>query len=374
MLAALASDHSGQLIIRDLDIPKPRNGEALVKIHGSGICHSDLHVLKNEVNFPRPAVLGHEVMGEVLEVVDSDDRYPNICAGQFVVSSFIMPCNTCENCISGNSNICSVFFAENRIKGNMLDGTKRLFDKSGSEIASYSMAGFAEYSVIPLSALSVLNNRNPKAEMCVLGCAGVTAFSSVKRAIDARRASNISINSAAIIGLGGVGLFMTLFCKLLGVREIVAIDLDSEKLKLAEGMGASTMINSCDKDASSIKKEMKNRGVDMVFEAVGASQTLELGMEVLNEGGLLTAVGIAAHGTRAAIEITPLVRREFTLKGSFGGTVTRDLQTVVAMAERGEIPLEKLVTQKYRLTEINEAFRNLSDRKILGRSIIDFKN
>lgn len=372
MLAAVTTDSSGQLDLIDLEIPKPKDGEALVRVLGSGICHSDLHVLKNEVNFPRPAVLGHEVMGQVIEVADSNLLYPAISTGKFVVSSFIMPCRQCPRCMAGQSNICSVFFAENRLKGNMLDGTKRLFAANGAEIASYSMAGFAEYSVIPLSALVVLNSDGVKADWCVLGCAGVTAYSSVSRTLISRRASNASSNAVAIIGLGGVGLFMTLFCKLLGVNEIIALDLDSRKLELAEELGATKTINSLNMDASAIKNALRISGVDIAFEAVGTSKTLELGIEILNEGGVVTAVGIAPHGTKAGIEITPLVRREFTLKGSFGGTVEQDLQKVVKFMEEGHIPLEKLVTQRYRLDEINDAFYSLSERKTLGRSIIEF--
>lgn len=372
MLAAIASDLSGQLNIAELAIPQPKEGEALVRIMGSGVCHSDLHVLKNEVSFPRPAVLGHEVMGQIIEVVDYSQRYPDIRIGKFVVSSFIMPCNQCPKCVSGQTNICSVFFSENRLKGNMLDGTKRLFDQDGSEIASYSMAGFAEYSVIPLSALVVLDGDKASADWCVLGCAGVTAYSSVSRTLRYRNSSNATSNSAAIIGLGGVGLFMVLFCKLLGLKEIIAIDLDATKLALAKEIGATKIVNSLNKNASNIKDELNMSGVDLVFEAVGLSNTLEVGVEILNEGGVVTAVGIASHGTKAAIEVTPLVRREFTLRGSFGGTVKQDLRAVVDLAETDQIPLHKLVTQRYPLTSINQAFQNLSERKTLGRSIIDF--
>ena len=165
---------------------------------------------------------------------------------------------------------------------------------------------------------------------------------------------------------------MTLFCKLLGVNEIIALDLDSRKLELAEELGATKTINSLNMDASAIKSALRISGVDIAFEAVGTSKTLELGIEILNEGGVVTAVGIAPHGTKAGIEITPLVRREFTLKGSFGGTVEQDLQKVVKFMEEGHIPLEKLVTQRYRLDEINDAFYSLSERKTLGRSIIEF--
>lgn len=374
MIAAVTVDNSGQLTLMDLEIPTPKEGEALVRILGSGICHSDLHILKNEVEFPRPSVLGHEVMGKVIAFVDTERQFPDITVGKYVVSSFIMPCNKCSNCMNGQSNICSRFFQENRLNGNMLDGTKRLSMANGTEISSYSMAGFAEYAVIPLSALAILDSEKATPDWCVLGCAGVTAYSSVSRALKVRKTASSALDSAAIIGLGGVGLFMTLFCKLLGVKQIVAIDIDERKLELAKELGATLTINSENKDALEIKSELNLSGVDMVFEAVGSKNTLELALGILNEGGLVTAVGIAPHGTKASIEITPLVRREFTLKGSFGGTVQEDLNKVVELAEKGQIPLRKLVTQRYELNEINEAFQSLAQRRTLGRSIIEFNS
>lgn len=374
MNAAISNDLTGLLEIVEINIPRPEDGEALIKVIGSGVCHSDLHVLKNDVKFPRPAVLGHEVMGQVLELVDLNRSHPEISAGDLVVASFIMPCNKCVNCASGQSNICKVFFAENRLSGNMLDGTKRLSYVNGVEIASYSMAGFSEYSVVPLSALAVIRSDRTGPEWCVLGCAGMTAYSSVNRALRSRRKSGLTSNSAAIIGLGGVGSFMTLFCKILGVKEIVAIDIETEKLQLASELGANTTLNAKGKDSSQIKQELKIDGVDLVFEVVGSSKTIELAMDILNEGGLTTAVGIAPHGTRAAIEITPLVRREFNLKGSFGGTVKEDLKAVIKLADEGEIPLDKLVTNRYELQEINKAFESLENRSTIGRSIIEFKN
>lgn len=372
MWAAIASDTSGRLDLERIAIPSPHEGEILVRVLGSGVCHSDLHVLKDEVKFPRPAVLGHEVMGEVITKVDADGNYPEINPGDRIVSSFIMPCRNCERCRNGQSNICSQFFFHNRLNGNMLDGTKRLVDSMGRELASYSMAGFAEYVVVPLSAVARLPVTLTQPEWCVLGCAGLTAYSAVMRAIQSRKTSGASWNSATIIGLGGVGMFITLFCKILGIEQIVAIDLDQQKLLLAKDLGATCTIDGSRLDAAAIRAELPDNGTHLVFEAVGSSQTIELAMNLLLEGGLVTAVGIAAHGNHASIEITPLVRREFTLKGSFGGIPEEDLRAVISYAEKGEIPVRKLVTRTYQLSEINDAFTRLSNKETIGRSIVTF--
>jgi S-(hydroxymethyl)glutathione dehydrogenase/alcohol dehydrogenase len=372
MLAAITLDRSKQFELVEIPIPTPGKDEALIKVLSSGVCHSDLHVLKDEVKFPRPAVLGHEVMGEVIEKLDPENRFPEIEIGNLVISSFIMPCKKCSNCESGSSNLCSEFFLNNRVNGNMLDGTRRLKYSNGDEIASYSMAGFAEYAVVPLSALANTSRKFAKTEWCVLGCAGVTAYSAVKKAMQKNNYHEKKLGNVTIIGLGGVGIFMTLFSKLLGAEEITAIDLDNEKLTLAKDLGATKAFNVSGVKPEEIKNKYLASATNVVFEAVGSPTTLEMAMEFVAEGGQVIAVGIAPHGSRAAVEITPLVRREFTLRGSFGGIPERDLREVIDLAERGEIPLEKMVTQKYSLKEINRAFQSLNDKQTLGRSIIDF--
>ena len=372
MLAAITQDRSTQLELVEIPIPTPGQDEALIKVMSSGVCHSDLHVLKDEVKFPRPAVLGHEVMGEVIEKLDLEDRFPDIEVGNLVISSFIMPCKRCTNCKSGKSNLCTEFFLHNRINGNMLDGTKRLKYLSGNEIASYSMAGFAEYAVVPLSALANTSRKLAKSEWCVLGCAGLTAYSAVKKAMQRDNKHENKLGSVTILGLGGVGIFMTLFSKLLGAEEITAVDLDDQKLALAKDLGATKVFNVSGVKPEEIKNKYPASTTQIVFEAVGSPTTLEMAMEFVAEGGQVITVGIAPHGSRAAVEITPLVRREFTLRGSFGGIPESDLREVIDLAERGAIPLDKMVTKKYSLKEINRAFQSLNDKQTLGRSIIDF--
>jgi S-(hydroxymethyl)glutathione dehydrogenase/alcohol dehydrogenase len=207
---------------------------------------------------------------------------------------------------------------------------------------------------------------------CVLGCAGITAHSAVNRAISSRKMDGAPYKTAVIIGVGGVGLFITLFCKILGVENIIAIDIDEEKTDLARDLGATDAFNSAKIDVQEIKAALPGQGAHLVFEAVGSASTIELGFGLVSEGGLITAVGIAPQGTRASFEITPLVRREFTIKGSFGGNPKEDLGAVVKLAEQGLIPLQKIVNQSYSLKEINTAFLNLGKGITRGRSIIDF--
>lgn len=374
MLAAILREESEELFMEHIPLPEPKNGEVLIKVLSTGVCHSDLHVVKKHVKFPRPAILGHEVFGQIVQISENDKSVFDFAEDDFVVTSFIMPCNNCEQCNSGLTNICSSFFFNNRLNGNMLDGTKRLQDKVGQEVSSYSMAGFAEYAVVPISAMAKVRGDLADKSWCVLGCAGITAHSAVKRAILTRQMEGAPYKTAIVIGVGGVGLFITLFCKIFGIENIIAIDIDDKKTELARDLGATHAFNSAKMNVQDIKASLPGQGAHLVFEAVGSAATIELGFGLVSEGGLITVVGIAPHGTTASFEITPLVRREFTIKGSFGGKPKEDLSAVIKLAEQGLIPLEKIVNQNYALKDINTAFFELDKGITRGRSIIDFAN
>ncbi len=146
MKAAVWRGDSPALTIEELEKPTPLRGEVLVEVAACGVCHTDLHVLKSEVAFPAPAVLGHEVSGTVAAVGPDVD---SVAVGDRVVCSFIMPCGTCRHCVRGYEDLCETFFAYNRLKGTLYDGTTRLARKDGSPVWMYSMGGLAEYCVVP---------------------------------------------------------------------------------------------------------------------------------------------------------------------------------------------------------------------------------
>src|SRR5580704_13779402 len=126
-------------VVEELADPRPKRGEVLVKVAATGVCHSDLHVLKGDLRFLLPCVLGHEISGIVAEL---GEDVTNVAVGDRVAAPFIMPCGYCENCVRGEEELCLTFFAENRGKGALYDGTSRLATLDGSPIAMYSMAGF----------------------------------------------------------------------------------------------------------------------------------------------------------------------------------------------------------------------------------------
>src|SRR5262245_53226367 len=146
MRAAVCKSVGEPLVIEELPLPQPRAGEVLVRVRACGVCHTDLHVMKGEVTFPVPCVLGHEISGTVAELGAGVRGFE---PGAPVVASFIMPCGSCAFCARGRDDMCETFFAMNRLEGTLYDGQSRLRRPDGTPLAMYSMAGLAEYAVVP---------------------------------------------------------------------------------------------------------------------------------------------------------------------------------------------------------------------------------
>src|SRR2546422_294165 len=145
MKAAVLSQVGGRLTLEEIPRPSPKASEVLIKVAACGVCHTDLHVIKGEVAFPMPCVLGHEISGTVAEL---GSGVAGLALGERVVCSFIIPCGSCDYCERGRDDLCETFFAYNRLKGTLYDGETRLYASDGSPIWMYSMGGLAEYAVV----------------------------------------------------------------------------------------------------------------------------------------------------------------------------------------------------------------------------------
>jgi len=262
MKAAILESAPGGLRIEEIPIPEPLAGEVLVKVSACGVCHTDLHVMKAEVAFPTPAVMGHEISGTVAALGPGVAGPP---VGTKVVSAFIMPCGFCPACGAGRDDLCDSFFAMNRLKGTLYDGTTRLRRKDGTPIAMYSMAGLAEYSVVPATDVFPLVDGLPLEESAVLGCAVFTGYGAVRHAADLRGGERI-----AVVATGGVGLTIVQIAKAFGASQIIAVDVRDDKLDAAKKIGATDVVNSTKVDAVKTIREMTGGvGVDVAFEVLG---------------------------------------------------------------------------------------------------------
>lgn len=360
--AVLREGSAPRFTLERIPLPVPSAGEVLLRVEACGVCHSDLHVAKGDIPFPKPAVLGHEVSGTVVDVGADVHGYG---VGDRVVAGFIIPCGKCENCKEGRDDICSVFYVNNRINGTMNDGHSRLVDGDGERLNMYSASAFAEYCVVPTTGLSHVSPDLELATAAVLGCAGMTAYGAVTRA-----AGDVAGKATSVFAVGGVGLSIVQVLAAVGAEPIVAVDLDDDKLELARSLGATHTINAANEDPVERIRDITGAGVSIAFEALGNPVTVNQAIRSLAQGGRAVAVGLAASGAVAEVPITSFVRQGQELVGSYGARTRQDLPAVEALAAAGDMSLGSLVTKEYSLSQINEAYQDLEAGRILGRGLI----
>ena len=363
MKAAILESAPGGVHVEEIPVPEPRAGEILVKVSACGVCHTDLHVMKAEVAFPTPAVMGHEISG-IVEALGPGVVGPAV--GSKVVSAFIMPCGFCAPCGAGRDDLCDSFFAMNRLKGTLYDGTTRLRRKDGTPIAMYSMAGLAEYSVVPATDVFPLVDGLPLEESAVLGCAIFTAYGAVRHGADLRGGERI-----AVVATGGVGINIIQIAKAFGASQVIAVDIRDDKLDAAMRLGATHVVNAAATDATARVRDLTDgKGVDAAFEVLGLPQTFTQAFDMIRDGGRMVAVGIAPGKTTAPIEITRLVRRELRIIGSYGARTRSDMPEIIRLAAQGIFRPETMVTQRFSLDQADAGYQALARGEIVGRAIV----
>lgn len=362
MRAAILEKPGEPLQIEEIPIPQPQRGEVLLRVEACGVCHTDLHVMNGDVAFPTPAVLGHEVAGEVVQV---GEMVTGLARGARVVTSFIIPCGTCRHCNAGRDDLCEPFFAMNRLKGTLFDGTSRLARSNGETLAMYSMAGLAEYAVVPASGAFLRGESLPAAEAAILGCAVFTAYGAVRH-----RGAVTTGERVAVVGAGGVGSSIIQMASAFGASQVIAVDVQDDKLELAEANGATHTVNVRSTDAVEAVRALSEGGVDVAFEAIGLPMTWAQGIEMVCDGGRFVAVGIGGRGITAPVEITRVVRRVISVLGSYGGRVRADMPAVIRLAESGRINPGATVTRHFSLDEAAAAYEALENGEIRGRAVI----
>jgi S-(hydroxymethyl)glutathione dehydrogenase/alcohol dehydrogenase len=363
MKAVVFQEIGKPLVMEDIPTPEPRTGEVLVKVKACGVCHTDLHVIKGEVKFPLPCVLGHEISGTVAAL---GTGVQGLQMEQRVVCSFIMPCGICYYCVRGQEDLCETFFAYNRLQGKLYDGDTRLRRADGSPIWMYSMGGLAEYAVVPATDVFPLPEEVPLEEAAILGCAIFTAYGALRNGADLRAGEAV-----AVIATGGVGSNLLQIARAFGAFPIIAVDVREEKLVVARQLGATYTVNALRENVPQrIRDITGGRGVDVAVEALGRTETFMQAVEVVRDGGRAVIVGIAPAGVTAPVEITRLVRREIRIIGSYGARTRTDLPAVLALLRQGHIDVRHPITRRYTLAEADDAYQALNRGDIVGRAIV----
>ena len=356
-------EKSRPLSIEEFDLDDPGRGEVMVKIGAAGLCHSDLSVIDGNRPRPTPMVLGHEAAGVVEKLGPGAD---DLKVGDHVVMVFVPSCGHCLPCAEGRPALCEPGAAANGA-GTLLSGARRLH-RSGSDVHHHlGCSAFAEYATVSRRSLVKIDTELPLDEAALFGCAVLTGVGAV---INTAKVSAGS--SVAVIGLGGVGLSSLLGAIAVGARRVVAIDLSDEKLGLARQLGATDTFNPSAANAVDEIKNATNGGVDFAFEMAGSVRAMDLAYKITRRGGTTVTAGLPPPTHTFALPQVNLVAEERTVKGSYIGTCvpSRDLPRYVELYRRGKLPVDRLMSGRLKLEEINLGFDRLHNGKAVRQVVM----
>ena len=351
---------SQPLKIKEVELAPPGHDEVLIRIRAAGLCHSDLSVISGDRPRPVPMVLGHESAGEVVEC---GSGVTDLAPGDRVVLVFMPSCGCCMPCMEGRPALCEPGAASNGA-GTLLSGARRLAINGQLVNHHVGVSCFADYAVVSRRSCVKLEANISFEEASLFGCAVLTGVGAV---INTARLQ--AGTTAAVLGLGGVGLSALLAAVASGAREVVALDLNEGKLALARELGATATVNAGDPDAMEQVKALTKGGVDVAFEMAGAIAAMELAWRITRRGGSTVTAGLPHPDKRFALPPVQLVAEERILRGSYIGSSvpTRDIPRYIEMYQRGKLPVDRLMGEKLTLTDINRGF----DRMASGISMRD---
>jgi Zn-dependent alcohol dehydrogenase len=349
---------SRPLEIAELELDPPGSGELLVDVRAAGLCHSDLSVIDGSRPRVMPMVLGHEAAGEVLEVGREVTEFE---PGDHVVLAFVPSCGHCGPCRDGRAALCEPGAAANAA-GTLLCGEKRFHDGEGADLNHHlGVSAFTDRIVVSENSATKVDPELPFELAALFGCAVLTGVGAVVNSAGVRPG-----DSVAVFGLGGVGLAALLGARACGATTIVAVDVLEEKLELARELGATATVPAGE-DAVDAVREATGGGADHAIETVGSERVLADAYGATRRGGTTVTVGLPHPDRMLAIQAVSLVAEERTLRGSYLGSCvpTRDIPRFIELHRAGRLPVERLLSGRLALEDINAGF----DRLARGESV-----
>ena len=360
MKAAVLNVIPGQLDIEDVEIGTPGPREVLVRTAAAGVCHSDLHFMEGKYPHPCPAVLGHESAG-VVEAVGSMVHY--VQPGDHVITCLSAFCGHCSQCTDGHLSLC-----ENKNTELIRQpGEAPRLSRGGDPVNQFlHLSSFAEKMLVHEHALAKIDKDMPLDRAALIGCAVTTGLGAVFRTAGVRAGETV-----AVIGAGGIGLSAIQGARISGANKIIAVDMNSTKLELAQSMGATHVINAADGDAVAAVRELTG-GVHHSFEAVGMKETAEQAFAMLRPGGQATVIGMIPVGTKLEIHGSELLSEKRLTGSNMGSNQFRtDMPRFVDMYLDGRLNLDDMISNTISLDEINEGFDAMKAGNV-ARSVVAF--
>ncbi|MFA5663851.1 zinc-dependent alcohol dehydrogenase family protein [Castellaniella sp.] len=339
--------------IEEVELDPPGPGEVLLKIKVAGLCHSDLSVINGDRPRGMPMVLGHESSAEVVEL---GAGVPDLKVGDHVVTDFVPTCGHCVPCSQGRPALCEPG-AQANAQGTLLSGERRLHEQGGDLNHHVGVSCFADYAVVSRhSCIKVLREISHR-EAALFGCAVLTGAGAV-----INRAHIKAGQTAAVVGLGGVGLSALLAAVAAGARRVVAVDLSDEKLALAKTLGATHVINPRVVTTEADRLEAAGGPVDFGFDMAGAVAAFEAAYRLTRRGGTTITSGLPHPKSTFSLPLAQLVGEERDIRGSYlgSGVPAIDITHYIDLYLGGKLPVNKLLGQVFTLDQVNEGFDHLA--------------
>ena len=367
MKAAILQELNTPLKIEQVELDDPKDREVLVKLVATAVCHTDIHCIKGDLATPPPVVLGHEGAG-IVEKVGKD--VTSVGPGDKVVLTVAPYCGKCPACMMGVPTSCEDYPTTTMMMGSMTDGTKRLKRKNGEELSHFmAQSSFAEYAIVHESAAVKVREDVPLDVVCLLGCGVSTGIGAVINKARVKAGSSV-----AVFGCGGVGLATIMAAKLVGARQIIAVDMLDKKLEFARELGATDLVNGSKDDPVAKIAELAAGGVDYAFEAIGNTTAMTQAFHSVyaRPGGMAVVLGLAPIGTTFSIEAWRFMR-EVTVTGCTVGSIRPqiDIPHYIDLYMAGKLPLDKMISAHYPLGQINKAIKDTIEGKIM-RGVITY--
>ena len=352
--AAVAFEAGRPLEIETVQLEGPRNGEVLVEIKATGLCHTDKYTLSGaDPEGLFPAILGHEGAGVVVEV---GAGVATLKPGDHVIPLYTPECRQCKSCLSRKTNLCTAIRATQG-RGLMPDGTSR-FSHRGRPILHYmGCSTFANYTVLPEIALAKIRPDAPFDTICYVGCGVTTGIGAVL--FTARVEAGASV---VVFGLGGIGLNVIQGARMVGAGQIVGVDVNPAREAMARRFGMTHFVDpkslGQDGDLVGHLVELTGGGADYSFECVGNATLMRQALECAHRGwGVSTIIGVASAGQEIATRPFQLVTGRRWIGSAFGGARGRtDVPRIVDWYMDGKIAIDPMITHVLSLDEINKGF------------------
>ena len=356
-------DKTRPLAIEEMELGAPGRGEVLVKMAAAGLCHSDLSVINGDRPRPTPMLLGHEAAGVVEALGEGVD---DLAEGDHVVLVFVPSCGHCAPCAEGRPALCTSGAVSNTA-GALLGGHRRIFRGADSVYHHMGCSAFADHAVVSRNSLVKVDPELPLEEAALFGCAVLTGVGAVVNTAKVPMGATV-----AVVGLGGVGLAALLGAVAAGGSRIVAVDLARDKRELALTLGATDAFDAATPNAIEAIRDATAGGVDFALEFAGSVKAMDLAYRITRRGGTTVTAGLPHPTATFALPQTHLVAEERTVKGSYIGTCVpaRDLPRYVSLYRQGRLPVDKLLTHRLGLDDINEGFERLREGKAVRQVVL----